>query len=132
VTARTSAWTGWISFAGLIMVVIGALDGLQGLITIIRGQYFALTPNQIIVFDAKTWGWIALIWGIVLAFVGLALLAGASWARSSAIVLGTLNFVVELAFVGSAQYTLWTLAGLGLTVAVLYALIVRWEDRETR
>jgi hypothetical protein len=114
------------------MVVIGALDGLQGLITIIRGQYFALLPNQIIVFDVKTWGWIALIWGIVVALVGLALLAGASWARSFAIVLGTLNFVVELAFVGSAQYTLWTLAGLGLTVVVLYALVVRWENGETR
>ena len=130
-TARTSAWTGWISFAGLIMVVIGALDGLQGLITIIRGQYFALTPNQIIVFDLKTWGWLTLIWGIVLALVGFALLGGAGWARWFAIVVGSLNFIVQLGFVGSSQYPLWTLTGLALTVVVLYALIVRWGDRET-
>ena len=130
--ARSRVWSGWINFAGLVMVVIGVVDGFQGLIAIVRGKYYALTPNQIIVFDVKTWGWIALIWGIVVALVGLALLAGASWARSFAIVLGTLNFVVELAFVGSAQYTLWTLAGLGLTVVVLYALVVRWENGETR
>lgn len=112
------------------MVVVGAINGLQGLIAIIRGKYFALTPNQIIIFDVKTWGWITLIWGIVLVFAGVALLAGARWARSFAIVLGLLNFIVQLAFVGGRQYTLATLAALGLTVMVLYALIVHWDDRQ--
>ena len=129
--ARTGVWTGWIRFAGLIMVVIGALDGLQGLITIIRGPYFALLPNQIIVFDVKTWGWITLIWGVVLAVAGVSLLGGAGWARGFAIALGILNFVVQLAFLGGRQYTLTTLVALGLTVVVLYALIVRWEDGQT-
>jgi hypothetical protein len=112
------------------MVVIGVVDGFQGLIAIVRGKYYALTPNQIIVFDVKTWGWISLIWGIVLIIAGFALLAGAGWARSFAIVLGILNFIVQLSFVGSRQYTLATLASLGLTVVVLYALIVGWQDRE--
>ena len=123
-------WSGWINFAGLVMVVIGVVDGFQGLIAIVRGKYYALTPNQIIVFDVKTWGWISLIWGIVLIIAGFALLAGAGWARSFAIVLGILNFIVQLSFVGSRQYTLATLASLGLTVVVLYALIVGWQDRE--
>jgi hypothetical protein len=126
---KGSVWSGWINFAGLLMVVVGGINGLQGLIAIIRGSYFLLSPNQIIVFDVKTWGWITLIWGIVLVFTGFALLAGAGWARSLGIVLGCLNFVVQLAFLGSRQYTLSTLAALGLTVVVLYALIVGWGDR---
>jgi len=128
--ARGTVWSGWIGFAGLVMVVVGVIDGFQGLIAIVRGKYYALTPNQIIVFDVKTWGWISLIWGIVLIIAGFALLAGAGWARSFAIVLGILNFIVQLSFVGSRQYTLATLASLGLTVVVLYALIVGWQDRE--
>jgi hypothetical protein len=127
--ARSSVWSGWINLAGLLIVVVGVVNGLQGLIAIIRGSYFGLSPNQIIVFDVKTWGWITLIWGIVLVVAGVALLAGAAWARSLGIVLGCLNFVVQLAFLGSSQYTLSTLAALGLTVVVLYALIVRWDDR---
>src|SRR6516225_1701982 len=107
--ARSRVWSGWINFAGLVMVVIGVVDGFQGLIAIVRGKYYALTPNQIIVFDVKTWGWISLIWGIVLIIAGFALLAGAGWARSFAIVLGILNFIVQLSFVGSRQYTLATL-----------------------
>jgi len=37
----------------------------------------------------------------------------------------------QLAFLGGRQYTLTTLVALGLTVVVLYALIVRWEDGQT-
>lgn len=127
--ARSSAWSGWIGFAGIFMIVIGILDFFEGVIAVIRGQYYVLTPNQIIVFDLKTWGWVTLVWGAVLALAGLALLGGAGWARWFAVVVGCLNFVVQLGFVGSAQYPLWTLAGLALTVIVLYALIVRWDER---
>jgi hypothetical protein len=127
-TVRRTAWTGWITFAAWIMVIIGTLDFFQGLIAVIRDQYYVLTPNQIIVFDVTTWGWITLIWGIIVVFAGLSLLAGAGWARWFAIVVASLNFVEQLGFVGSAQYPLWALTVLGLTAVVLYALIVRWDD----
>jgi len=123
-----SSWAGWIGFAGWLMIIIGALDFFQGLIAIIRNQYYVLTPNQIIVFDLTTWGWITLIWGVVLVFAGLGLLSRSGWARWFAIVVGSLGFFVQLGFVGSAQYPLWALTVLALTVVVLYALIVRWDD----
>jgi hypothetical protein len=128
---RSSTWTGWIVFAGWLMMIIGALDFFQGLIAVIRDQYYVLTPNQIIVFDMTTWGWITLVWGAILVLAGLSLLSRASWARWFTIVVASLNFIVLLGFVGSAQYPLWTLMSLGLSVVVLYALIARWgEARE--
>jgi hypothetical protein len=123
-----NSWTGWVAFAGWMMVLIGTLDFFQGLIAVIRDQYYVLAPNQIIVFDLTTWGWITLIWGIVVALAGLGLLARSGWARWFAIVVGSLNFVVQLGFVGSSQYPLWALTVLALTFVVLYALIVRWDD----
>lgn len=120
-------WAGWIAFAGLLMIIIGGLDFLQGLIAVVRDQYYVLTPEQIIIFDLTTWGWITLIWGIVMILVGMGLLSGASWARWVAIVVGSLNFIVQLGFVGSSQYPLWALTVLALTVVVLYALIVHWN-----
>jgi hypothetical protein len=123
-----SSWTGWIAFAGWLMIIIGSLDFFEGLIAIIRDKYYVLAPNQIIVFDLTTWGWITLIWGIVIALAGLGLLSGASWARWFAIVVGSLGFIGQLGFVGSAQYPLWALTVLGLTAVVLYALIVRWGE----
>jgi hypothetical protein len=123
-----SRWTGWIGFAGWLLVVIGVVDFFEGLIAIIRGQYYVLTPNQIIVFNMKGWGWITLIWGIVATIAGLSLLSGASWARWFAIVVGSLNVIGQLGFVGSSQYPLWALTAVGLSVVVIYALIVRWDE----
>jgi hypothetical protein len=110
------------------MVIIGSIDAVEGLIAIIRGKYYVLSPQQIIVFDLKTWGWITLVWGILVALVGVGLLSGSSWARWVAIVVASLSFVVQLAFIGSTPYVLWGLSVLALTAVVLYALIVRWDE----
>ena len=126
--ASKGFWTGWVWFAGLVMILIGSLDFFQGLIAVIRNKYYVLTPNQIIVFDLTTWGWVMLIWGIVVALAGFGLLSGSGWARWFTIVVASLNFIFQLGFVGSYQYTLWALTVIGLNVLVLYALIVRWGD----
>ena len=127
------SWAGWVVFAGMLMLVIGTLDFFQGLIAVIRGSYYVLTPQQIIVFNVTTWGWITLLWGIVIALAGLGLLSGAGWARWFAIIVGSLNLIEQLGFLGSSQYPLWALTVLTLTILVLYALIVRWDDmREVR
>ncbi len=127
-----NAWAGWIGFAGLLMIVMGAIDFFEGLIAIIRGGYFyGITgANQIIVFDSKTWGWITLLWGILVLLGGLGLTGGASWARWFAIIAVAISIIHQLAFVGSAAYPLWSLAVLALSVIILFALTVHWSDRE--
>lgn len=126
--ASQGFWAGWVFFAGVLMVVIGILNFGQGLIAIIRDDYYVLTPQQIIIFDLTAWGWIMLVWGLVVALAGAALVADRSWARWFAIVVVGLNFIVQLGFVGSSQYTLWALTVVAMNVLVLYALIVRWGD----
>ena len=54
--ASRRSWAGWIFFAGVLMVVIGILNFVQGLIAIIRDDYYVLTPEQIIIFDLTAWG----------------------------------------------------------------------------
>ncbi len=126
--AGSGRWSGWVSFAGLLMIVIGGISFFEGLIAVIRKQYYVLTPDQIIVFNVKTWGWIVLILGVVLVLTGLALLARAAWARWFAIVVATLSVFAQLGFVGSSAYPLWALFELALTVLILFALIARWDE----
>ena len=128
--SNSSRWGGWIAFAGWLMIIMGALDFFEGLIAVIRGNYYVLTANQIIVFDMKTWGWVTLGWGIVIALIGFGVLAGSGFARWFAIVVASLNFIVELGWVGSSAYPLWSIAILALNVIILYALIVHWRDFE--
>jgi len=126
--ARSSTWTGWIVFAGWVMVIIGFIDFFEGLIAIIRGSYYAVTPNQIVVVNLTTWGWITLLWGIVLVIAGMGLLSGQTWARWFTIIGVSIGFLLQLGFVGSSAYPLWALAVLTLQLVVLYAVIVRWDD----
>jgi len=125
--ARDDTWAGWIWFAGLLLMITGTIDFFQGLIAVIRGSYYTVTPNQIIVFDLTKWGWITLIWGIIVGLVGIGILSGQGWARWTAIVVGSINFFIQLGFVGSSQFPLWALTVLALNIVILYALIVRWS-----
>jgi hypothetical protein len=65
---------------------------------------------------------------LLVALVGVGLLSASSWARWTAIVVASLSFVVQLSFIGSTPYVLWGLSVLALTVVVLYALIVHWDE----
>ena len=127
--ARSSTWSGWIAFAGWLTLLIGVLDFFEGLIAVIRGQYYVLTSSQVLVFDTKTWGWLTLLWGIVIALTGFALLGGAEWARVVVIIVVSVNIFEQLGFVGSAAYPLWSLVAMALNVVVLFALFCRWDDR---
>jgi uncharacterized membrane protein (DUF2068 family) len=121
-------WAGWVRLGGILMLIIATIDVCQGLIAIIRSEYYVMAPNQIVVFDTTAWGWITLIWGIVVGIAGFGLLSGANWARWFTIIAGSINFIVQLGFVGSTQYPLWALTALALNAIVLYAVIVRWDE----
>jgi uncharacterized membrane protein (DUF2068 family) len=126
--AGSETWAGWIRLGGILMLIIAAIDFFEGLIAIIRSEYYVLAPNQIVVFDTTTWGWIMLIWGIILGCAGFGLVIGATWARWFTIVAGSINFIIQLGFVGSSRFPLWSLVGLALNAIVLYAVIVRWDE----
>jgi hypothetical protein len=121
---------GWIGFAGMVMVILGGIDFFQGLIALFEDEYYAVTPSGFLVVDLTTWGWIMLLWGVLLVLAGLALLAGRAWARWLTIVLVTLNVFAQLGFLGNSQYPLWALTALALNVVVLYALTARWTESE--
>jgi hypothetical protein len=118
---------GWIMFASIVMLIVGTLDFFEGLVAIVRKQYFVVTANQVIVFNMTTWGWITLIWGIVLILAGLALWSGASWARWFTIVVVSVNILGQLGWLGSTAYPLWTLVSIGLSIVVVFALTARWR-----
>jgi hypothetical protein len=117
---------GWILFASIMMLVIGTLDFFEGLIAVVRDNYYVVTANQLLVFDISTWGWVTMIWGIVLVLAGFALMSGSSWARWFTILLAGVNILAQLGWLGSTTYPLWTLVIIGLNVIVLYALTARW------
>ena len=125
---NSRSMAGWIGFAGIVMVILGGLNFFEGLIALLRDNYYVATGEGFLVVDVTAWGWIMLVWGIILAFVGLGLLGGAGWARWTSIVLVSINVFGQLGFLGNTNDLLWVLTTLTLNIIVLYALIVRWDE----
>jgi hypothetical protein len=126
--ASARAWSGWIGFAGLMIMILGAIDFFEGLIAVIRGEYYAFTSQGLIIFDTTTWGWLAMIMGVVLFLVGLGLTGGAGWARWVAIIVLVVNLLGNIGWVGSSNQPIWALTVVALEIIVLFALTARWSD----
>jgi hypothetical protein len=128
----SSRSSGWVAFAGWFLIVVGAVDALEGLIAVARQQYYLLAPNsnQIIVFDVKTWGWVTLIVGALIVFAGIEVLLGNAVARWFAIAIVSFSVIEQLAFVGGSGSGggVWPLASIAFSGVALYALIVRWDE----
>jgi len=125
---NSKSMAGWIGFAGIILLVVGSIDFFQGLIALFEDEYFVVTQSGFLVVDLTAWGWIMLIWGVLLVLAGLGLASGQSWARWFAIVVVSLNFIAQLGFLGNSQYPLWSFTAIALSIIVLYALTARWSE----
>jgi hypothetical protein len=126
VNSRSMA--GWIGFAGMLMLIIGAIDITQGFIALFEDEYFVVTQSGFLAVDITAWGWALIIWGAILVLAGFSLISGQSWARWFTIVAVALNVFAQLGFLGNSQYPLWALTALTLNIIVLYALTARWDE----
>lgn len=125
-TKQPTGWVGWIYFASIMMVLLGALQGIAGLAAIFKENYFVVTQTHLLVFNFKTWGWINLVLGIIILLAGLELLRGAVWARVIAVFLAILSFIANMGFVNA--YPIWSIVMMVVDVFVVYALTVHGSE----
>ena len=124
----STTWTGWVGFASIMLTIIGAINFFEGLIAVIRDNYYVIHGDQLVVFDTTTWGWIMMIFGVLLFLVGLGLASKQGWARWTAVILVSVNLLANLGWLGNSGYPLWTLTVIALEFVVIYALTARWAD----
>ena len=118
--------SGWIAFAGVMMVILGALDVIWGLAAIVNDEIVVVGGHGAMILDITTWGWIQLIVGIVLGLVGLGLISGNEASRWADVFLIGLNSVLQVIWFPAAP--LWAFLIIILDVVLIYQLIVNWGD----
>ena len=125
---NSRSMAGWVGFAGILMLIVGSIDFFQGIIALFEDEYFVVTRSGFLVFDLTGWGWFMIFWGILLVIGGLGLMGGQGWARWFTIVVVSLNFLIQLGFLGNSSYPLWTMTAIALNFIVLFALTARWGE----
>jgi uncharacterized membrane protein len=116
-----SGWAiGGIAFAGTVLIMIGAFQTIAGLVAIIDDNFYVVTRNYTFDLDASVWGWLHLIFGILLIVVGWALFARRPWAAVTAIMLAALSAIANFFFI--PYYPFWAILVIALDVWVIWAL----------
>jgi hypothetical protein len=118
-----SGWTGWVVFAGIMLIMLGAFQAIQGLVALFdRGYYLVTSAGLVVNVDYNVWGWVHLILGILAVATGFGLLAGNTAARVVGIVLAVLSAILNLAFI--AAYPVWSTIVIAVDIIVIYAIVV--------
>jgi hypothetical protein len=117
-----STWAGGLSiFASSMMIVLGVFECFEGLVAVVDGDEFLLTPRDYVVqLDTTTWGWTHLVLGAVVAVTGALIIAGKTFARYVGIGIVSLSALAN--FLWIPYYPLWALVVLTIDVTVIWAL----------
>lgn len=123
VTERPTAWAGWASFAGIMMMMVGAFQIIEGLTALFNQNYLLVKSSGLVVhINIAAWGWVHLIIGVVAVGAGFAVMYGRMWGRVIGIAMAGLSAIVNLAFI--AAYPLWAMTIITVDGLVIYALAV--------
>lgn len=119
--------SGWTIFASFILIMVGSLDALWGLAAILNGDIVTVGGEGVIVWNVTAWGWFHLILGAVLLLTAWGLWTGQDWARWTAVVLATLNAILQVGVLPA--FPVWALIVIALDVIIIYGLTARWDER---
>ncbi|MFF9505471.1 hypothetical protein ACF1BU_18475 [Streptomyces sp. NPDC014724] len=111
---------GGIMFAGVLLLVDGFFGVIKGISGIASDEVYARISNYTFRFDVSTWGWIHLILGIVLGFVGWGILKGATWARATGVVIAAISLVLN--FMWLPYQPIWAIISIAIDTFVIWAL----------
>jgi hypothetical protein len=110
---------GWITFAGVMIVLVSILNIIDGIAAISKSSFFV--ENARYVFsDLNTWGWIVLGIGVLQMVVAFGIWAGNQLARWTGIVIVSLNAIAQLLFMPA--YPFWSLSIFAIDLLILYGL----------
>ena len=124
--ARSSWAVGWTYFAATMMLLIGSFHAIVGLIGIVNDEFYVATREYVFRFDTTQWGWIHLVWGVLVAVAGGYLLTGSVLARTVGVVMAAVSAVLGFAWLPYAP--VWGVTMIAIAVSVIWALTAHGRD----
>jgi hypothetical protein len=120
-TRTVSPWAHGIAvFAGVVMIIGGAFQALEGLAGIVHDKYLVVAPSTIYAFDLTVWGVIHLLVGLALLVIGVALLRGQTWGRVAGMIAAVVSAILN--FVWLPYSPLWAIMVIAVDMLVIWAL----------
>jgi hypothetical protein len=128
-TPRRTGWTGWITFAAFMMMMLGFFQAIQGLAAIFNEDFYRVGANGLVVsVNYTVWGWVHLLLGVLIFLSGIGVLSGNVLGRAVGVVLAMFNAVLNMVFAPAQPG--WALVFITVDVLVIWALIAHGREME--
>ncbi len=125
----TKRGTGWIVFAGVLMVIAGAnmfINGAWALHT--NSQVQSQFKGQLLFSDTNldTWGWIFLIVGFIVLVAGFAVFARQHWAVNVGVIVALIQAILAFFWIFTGQWPAAVVV-IAVDLLVIYGLTTYGE-----
>jgi hypothetical protein len=111
---------GWITFAGIMLAVLGILNVIYGFGAIDSANVY-VGDTKYVFGDLNLWGWFLVLVGAVQFVAAFSIWNGTSWGRWVGIASAGTNAILQLLFMPA--FPLLALCLFAVDVLVIYALV---------
>jgi uncharacterized membrane protein len=121
-----TGWTGWIVFAGVMMIISGSLNALYGVVAAVNDDWVGWTNRENALLDVSQWGWVHIVVGLIVLLCGIGLFSGNILARTVAVIIASISLVSNFFFI--PVYPLWALTVITIDALVIWALTAHGRE----
>jgi len=124
---QATAWVSVVLFGGIMLLMMGSFQAIQGLVGIFKDDYYLVGQNGLVLnIDYTVWGWTHLVIGLVAVGTGIGVMLGQMWGRVLGIVIALISAIVNIAFLSA--YPIWCTIIIATDVLVIYALAAHGRE----
>jgi hypothetical protein len=123
-STRRPARSGLVTFGGIMLLVAGAFNLIDGIVALVNDDYFV--ADELLFGDLTAWGVWWLVAGAAQVGTGFAILRRSVWGIIFGITIAGVNALTQLMFIGA--YPAWSIAAIVVDGLIIYALATRIEE----
>jgi hypothetical protein len=121
-----TGWTGWVVFAGVMMVIGGGLNLFYGIVAAVNDEWVVFTNRANVYLDVSEWGWVHIILGGIVLLAGIGVFSGNILARIVGVIVASVSLIVNFFFI--PVYPLWALTVIVIDTLVIWALTAHGRE----
>jgi hypothetical protein len=116
--------SGVVTFAGVMFLVVGAFNLLDGVVALVNDDYFI--ADELLFGDLAAWGVWFLFVGAAQALTGWGILSRRFMSVIFGIAIAAINAVTQLMWVGA--YPAWSIAAMVVDGIIIWALTTHYDE----
>jgi hypothetical protein len=117
--------SGWVTFAGAMLVLAGVLNVIYGIAAIGDSSFF-IDDARYILSGLNTWGWVIAVLGVFQLFAAFSLWNGGLYGRIVGILAAGLSAIGALMAIPA--YPFWSLAIFALDIVIIHQIATRGTE----